>query len=187
VRGGVNVRFPSRSEHRWRMDPARAQQFLAESPVTTRNRHREVKVMIQDEPAHERIAVGMQAARRQAYDRVTRAHALGAEHPRAGDNTDPEGGEVVLIGLQGSRVLGGLASKQRAPGEGARLGYAAQRLRPRKRRTEAKEVSDGSLPLDFSTEAYCCRTLTRAPRCRWCTGASTETIPGCSLLPSGMG
>ena len=72
--------------------------------------------------AHERVAVGVDAARRQAEDDVALAHELGADHLGTVDDAHHEAGEVVVVRRHDAGVLGHLAAHQRAAAHAAAVG-----------------------------------------------------------------
>ncbi len=74
--------------------------------------------------AHQGVAVGVQAARGHRDHDVTGADPTRAEELAGLDHAGGGAGDVVLVGLQQPRVLGGLAAHERAAGGDARLGDA---------------------------------------------------------------
>ncbi len=74
--------------------------------------------------AHEREAVGVQAARREAQDDVAGRHRAAVDEVGPVDQADAESGQVVVVGRHHAGVLGHLAADQRAACLPAALGDA---------------------------------------------------------------
>ncbi len=78
--------------------------------------------------AGERVAVGVQAARRQADQHVALAHGRGIEHLRPVHHAHAEAGQVVVVRVHHAGVLGHLAADERAAGLLAALADARHDL-----------------------------------------------------------
>ena len=78
--------------------------------------------------AGERVAVGVQAARRQADQHVSLAHGRGVEHLRPVHHAHAEAGQVVVVRVHHAGVLGHLAADERAAGLLAALADARHDL-----------------------------------------------------------
>ncbi len=86
--------------------------------------------MTLDEHAtHERVAIGVDAARREAEDDVPRLHLRPIDHLGPVNHAHAEAGEVVFCRLHDAGMLGHLAAHQGAAGLTAPLGYAGDDLR----------------------------------------------------------
>ena len=69
-----------------------------------------------DDPADEGVAVGVQAAAREAEDDVARGDALRPEDVGVLDDTRGRSRDVVLVGVEQARVLGRLPADEGDPG-----------------------------------------------------------------------
>ncbi len=83
---------------------------------------------LEDHLARQRVAVRVQAARREAHDDVSRDDARSVDDPLATDDPDRESREVVLAARVHARQLRGLAAEQRASTLGARCSDAGDDL-----------------------------------------------------------
>ena len=81
-------------------------------------------VAVDEHAAHEREAVGVQPARREAEHDVAGRDLRAVDHLGPVDDAHAEAGQVVLVGLHRAGVLGHLAADQRAAGLPAALGDA---------------------------------------------------------------
>src|SRR5690606_26221684 len=100
-----------------------AEQDLGDAPTAPRERIvRPEAQPIEQEAAEERVAVGVEAAGREADELVPRLHAVRARTAVLLDHADDETGEVVLTRRVEVRHLGRLAAEQRAA-----VGAAARR------------------------------------------------------------
>ena len=78
-----------------------------------------------DDVAHQRVAVGVQAARGEREDRVARLHAVRAEQGVGLDDAGRGARHVVVVRAEQPGMLGGLAADERGAGLAARVGDAA--------------------------------------------------------------
>ena len=74
--------------------------------------------------AHQGVAVGVEAARLHRHEDVARPDPAGPQQPVGLHHPGGRPGDVVVVGTEEPRVLGGLAADQRAAGLDAGLGDA---------------------------------------------------------------
>ncbi len=80
---------------------------------------------VEEHAAGERVAVGVQTARREAQHDVALLHHLGQDHLGPVDDAHAEAAQVVVVGVHDAGVLGRLAADERAARLQAALGDAA--------------------------------------------------------------
>ena len=80
-------------------------------------------------PAHERVAVGVDAGAREAQNDVAGLDLLGTDHLRSVDDAHHEAGEVVVVRVHDAGVLGHLAAHEGAAALLAAVGDALDDLR----------------------------------------------------------
>ena len=86
-------------------------------------------MVLADNAADQRVAIGMRAARGEAKDHVARHDRAAVDNALLLDHADAESREVVLaLGIHAGH-FGGLAADQRATGKLATLGDAFHHLR----------------------------------------------------------
>src|SRR5699024_3404011 len=78
-----------------------------------------------DDVPDQGVAVGVDARGRQADEDVTGAHLPGSEQVGGVDDTGGGTGDIVFVGSEQSRMLGGLPADQGDTGAGAGIGDAA--------------------------------------------------------------
>ena len=113
------------------VDAGRLEQLLAEGAAELVDVPVEGPAGVRDDPPHEGVAVGVQAAAREAEHDVTGRDALRAEHVGVLDDAGGGTGDVVLVGFEQAGVLGGLAADRGRPGPARR----PRRCRTRWRRS----------------------------------------------------
>ena len=97
------------------VDAGRLEQLLAEGAAELVDVPVEGPAGAGDDPPHEGVAVGVQAAAREAEHDVTGGDALRAEHVGVLDDPGGRAGDVVLVGFEQAGVLGGLAADEGDP------------------------------------------------------------------------
>ena len=113
------------AQQRSGVEPGRLEQRLAPRRAEVGGAIAVLDAGAGDDVAHERVAVGVQAARGEGEDRVARLDAVRAEQGVGLDDPGRGAGHVVVVRAEQTRVLGGLAADQRGAGLAARVGDAA--------------------------------------------------------------
>src|SRR5215210_2117070 len=106
-----------------------AQEFVADGFRQSVDARGECQLhLLEENLPRERVAVGMQAIRRQTEHNVSRPDRAAIEHLPAVNHADDRTGEVVLTALVHARHLGSLAADERAARGLARAGEASDEL-----------------------------------------------------------
>ena len=118
VRQGVHVDAVGADEvdEVGRVDPSGFEQLLAQGATELVDVPVERPADVRHDAAHERVAVGVQAAAGEGEHDVTGSDPVWAEHGIPLDDTGRSARDVVLVGLEESGVLGRLAADERDPG-----------------------------------------------------------------------
>src|SRR6185312_3469735 len=107
------------------VDAGRDQQLLAQGAPEFGDLAVQGPSGVVDDPADQRVAVGMEARGGHGDDGVARADAFGAQQRVGFHGAGRGAGDVVLVLAQQARVLGGFAADQGGAGHRAALGDAA--------------------------------------------------------------
>ena len=112
------------------IDAGGLQQLLAQraAQAAADRAGRKVVAALFHQPAHQREAVGVQAARGQADQQVSRPGLRRVQHVLAVDQADRKAGDVVLVLAVKAGHLGHLAAHQRTAGRHAAVGHAPDDL-----------------------------------------------------------
>ena len=118
------------AQHRSDVDARRPQELDAEGHTQARRHRLEREARaLEEHGARERVAVAMQARRRQPNQHVAGTDAPAVDHAPALHHTEGEAGDVVLAAPVEGRQLGGLAADEAAAGEPTAAGDAAHERR----------------------------------------------------------
>ncbi len=120
MRHRVHLRALQQRQHRLGIDPGRREQLVGDRPTGSRQErvHPELH-HVEDDPAHERVAVRVEPRRGEAEHDVARADPRAVHDPRALDDADGEARQVVLTGGVQVGELRGLAADEGAAREPA--------------------------------------------------------------------
>ncbi len=104
------------------------EQQIDERPVGTGEHVAPLQLVIGDDVADQRVAVGVESAARHGQERVARPDLAPVDDLVRLDRAHDEAGDVVVTERVHPRHLGGLAADERAAGGAARLGDALDEL-----------------------------------------------------------
>ena len=115
----VHLNGPHQVQHIPRVHPGRFQQLLAQAAAQFRQPLVQPQPRLAQHCPDQAIAVRVQPRRGQGQHHIPSHYPLRAQDLVGLDHPSGGAGQVVLIGGQQARMLGGLTAQQRRPSRGA--------------------------------------------------------------------